>query len=323
MKIMWLNPHLTVPTGGTRYIFEATKRLSKNHDVTIYVQKSNPDILTQFKENSIKVITIGKYSTGDFLFWLNFKKNLNNEINFLKKEARDFDVVVSSMFPMNIEANSLGLPHLQCCFQPYAFFWDSLMIKKLPLTHRLFLRCCKSRFGKLDIEATKKSNIVITVIADVQNWIKKIYKRDSIVAHAGVDIDFFKNIYNKDLHQKYFGKKIILHSTDWTPLKRTNWLIDQFYKINLKIENCVLLILEVKNSGSEKNLALKKIKEKKLRDVELCGFIPEKLLPAYYSLADVVVYPGIGEGASSASYVVLESLACETPVVRTDEGKDE
>ena len=81
--------------------------------------------------------------------------------------------------------------------------------------------------------------------------------------------------------------------------------------------------MEANLQGTERDKVIKKIKEKNITNVELCGFIPEDKLPAYYSLADVTVYCGIGEGAGSASYIVLESMACETPVLRTNLTLDE
>jgi len=320
---MWLFSHLTISGGGARFLFEAIKELSKNHYIKLYVQKSSPHMIKQYADESIEVVTMSDASTGDTKFWLNFSGQIKKEINFLKKESNNFDVVISSMFPMNIEANALGLPHLQSCFQPYAFFWDSMMINKLPFVQRLLLKFARMKFGKLDIEATQRSNKVVTVIAGVQKWISKVYHRDSIVVHPGVDTTFFKPTLDLNLQNKYAGKKIILHSTDWTPLKRTNWLIDEFVSINSKINDVVLLIMEVKDVGVEREKAIKKINDEKIKNVELCGFVPENLLPAYYSLADVCVYVGIGEGAAAASYIVLESMACETPVIRTNYSLEE
>ena len=323
LRIMWLHSHLSLPSGGTKYVLEGIRELSKNHNVDLYVQKTTPQFEQLFKKAGINITAMNKYSTGDVLFWVNFSRQIKNELKFLKNQAKSYDVVVSSMFPMNVEANALGLPHLQSCFQPYAFFWDSLMINKLPFVQRLLLNFAKIKFGKLDIEATKKSDKVVTVIGGVQKWISKVYHRDSIVVHPGVDTSFFKPTLDLNLQNKYAGKKIILHSTDWTPLKRTNWLIDEFVSINSKINNVVLLIMEIKNVGVEREKAIKKINNKKIKNIELCGSVPESLLPAYYSLADVCVYVGIGEGAAAASYIVLESMACETPVIRTNYSLEE
>jgi len=320
---MWLFPHLTISGGGTRYVLEGLQEFAKEHDVHLYVQKSSPKMLQQFLDASIKVTTISKSSTGDIKFWLNFSNQIDHEIKFLKNEAKNYDVVISCMFPMNIVANSIGLPHIQGLFQPFAFFWDPTMISNLSILHRIFLYFLKRKFGKFDILATQKSNKLTTVISSNKVAISKIYHRnDPIIAHAGVNTSFFKKSYEPNLFKKYVGKKIILHSTDWTPLKATNWLIDEFQKISSKMDNVTLLIMEVIDNGRERNIALKKIREKNIQNIEFLGLVEEKLLPFYYSLADVTIYSGIGS-AASASYIVLESLACETPVIRTDFTRDE
>lgn len=323
LRIMWLHSHLTLPSGGTKYVLQGIQELSKNHSVDLFVQKASPEYEQLFKKSGINITILSKFSTGDFLFWMNFSKQLKKEISFLKNKSQNYDFVISSMFPMNVVAVELGLPNLQSCFQPFAFFWDPNMISKLSFFERLFVKFIKFRFGKLDLDATKKSDRISTVISDIQEWILRIYDRHSFVAHAGVDVNFFKKTDNDELKKKYFGKKIILHSTDWTPLKRTNWLIDQFENMFSDSNDVQLLILEVKDSGSERIKAIKKIQNKKISNIKLCGHIAEDLLPAYYSLADITVYSGIGEGAGSASYIVLESLACETPVVRTNLTHDE
>ncbi len=323
LRILWLHSGLYLSGGGTRYVSEAIQELSKRHYVELYVQKALPKYIQEYKNVGISVNILSKYSTGNYFFWINFKNQIKNEIKFLKTIEKDFDIVISSMFPMNVLANSLNLPHLQSCFQPYAFFWDPNMICNLPFFKKIMVKLLKFIYGKYDLNATKNSDKISTVIGDVQFWIEKVYGCKSFVNPAGVNTNFFKLTSDSELEKKYRGKKIILHSTDWTPLKRTNWLIDQFDSLQPKIENSVLLIMEVNLQRTERDKVIKKIKEKNIQNVELCGFIPEDKLPAYYSLADVTVYCGIGEGAGSASYIVLESLACETPVLRTNLTLDE
>ena len=323
LRILWLHPALYLSGGGTRYVSEAIQELSKHHHVVLYVQKAIPKYIEEYKNVGIHVNILSKYSTGDFFFWFNFQNQIKNEIKFLKTIEQDFDLVISSMFPMNVLANSLNLPHLQSCFQPYAFFWDPNMISKLPFFKKTIVKFLKFLYGKYDLNATKKSDKISTVIGDIQFWIEKVYGCKSFVNSVGVNTNFFKPTSNTELKEKYKNKKIILHSTDWTPLKRTSWLVDQFLSLQSEIDNSILLIMEANLQGTERDKVIKKIKEKNITNVELCGFIPEDKLPAYYSLADVTVYCGIGEGAGSASYIVLESMACETPVLRTNLTLDE
>lgn len=324
LRIMWLLPHLTYWNGGTKFVFETIKELSKNHEISLYIQKStSPEITQRFRQIPIKVTILSKWSTGDIQFWLNFNRQLKKEISYLKRESGKYDLVISAVFPMNIVGNAIGLPHIQYCFEPFAFFWDPFMIKKFPIGKRIFLILLRFMFGRKDIEATRKSEKVLTVNNGTREWISKVYGRDSIATFLGVDTTIFKKIDGDDLRNKYKGKKIIIHSTDWTPLKRTNWLIKQFCEINSKIKDSILLITEVSTTGKERELAINMINKNKIKNIELCGFIPVESLPRYYSMADVSAYTGIGEGASAASLFVLECMSCETPVVRTSDTLEE
>lgn len=321
---MWLMPHLTYWNGGTKFVFETIKELSKRHQIDLFIQKAGSnEIIKSFNQIPVTVTVLSKLSTGDALFWLNFNRQLKKEISHLKKIASEYDLVISAVFPMNIVGNAIGLPHIQYCFEPYAFFWDPFMVKRFPISKRIFVTLLRYMYGKQDIKATKKSEKILTVNNGTREWIYRVYGRESIATFLGVDTTIFKKIHDEDLMKKYKGKKIIIHSTDWTPLKRTNWLIKQFYEINKKRKDSMLLITEVNTNGEEKNSAISMIKKNRIENIELCGFITNTDLPKYYSLADVSAYTGIGEGASAASLFVLECMACETPVVRTSDTLEE
>ena len=318
LKIMWLHSHLSIPSGGTKYVLEVIRELSKNHSVDLYVQKATPHFEQSFKKAGINITTMSKYSTSDVLFWLNFSRHIKNQINFLQNQAKNYDVVISSMFPMNIIANSLNLPHLQSCFQPFAFFWDPLMIEKLPILKRLFLYFLRSKFGKLDIDSTNHSRKILTINNGSKNSILQIYHKDSIPTFMGVDA----HEVNLEIEKKYVGKKIILHSTDWTPLKKTSWLIQQFRLIQKKYPDVVLLITEPKIDPILKKTELKKIKKDAIENIEFLGTVPSDVLHQYYALADMVVYPGFGSGITTSLFV-LECMAYETPAIVANDASED
>ena len=319
LKIMWLHSHLSFPSGGTKYVLKTINELSKNHNIDLYVQKTTPQFEQLFKKDGINITTMGKYSTGDILFWLNFSRQIKNEIKFLKNRAKNYDVVVSSMFPMNFIANSLNLPHLQSCFQPFAFFWDPLMIEKLPILKRLFLYFIRSKFGKLDLASTNQSHKILTINNGSKKSILQIYRKDSIPTFMGVDVH---EIINLEIEKKYVGKKIILHSTDWTPLKKTSWLIQQFRLIQKKYPDVVLLITEPKIDPILKRTELVKIKKDAIENIEFLGTVPSDVLPQYYALADIVVYPGFGSGITTSLFV-LECMAYETPAIVSNDASED
>ena len=318
LKIMWLHSHLSIPSGGTKYVLEVIRELSKNHHVDLYVQKATPQFEQSFKKAGINITTMSKYSTSDVLFWLNFSRHIKNQINFLQNQAKNYDVVISSMFPMNIIANSLNLPHLQSCFQPFAFFWDPLMIEKLPILKRLFLYFLRSKFGKLDIDSTNHSRKILTINNGSKNSILQIYHKDSIPTFMGVDA----HEVNLEIEKKYVGKKIILHSTDWTPLKKTSWLIQQFRLIQKKYPDVVLLITEPKIDPILKRTELEKIKKDAIENIEFLGTVSSDVLHQYYALADMVVYPGFGSGITTSLFV-LECMAYETPAIVSNDASED
>jgi teichuronic acid biosynthesis glycosyltransferase TuaC len=76
--------------------------------------------------------------------------------------------------------------------------------------------------------------------------------------------------------------------------------------------------LVVIGEGEERNRLERLIAEWRLADrVRLIGEVPHSELPAWYSAADVLVLPSSREGVPN---VVLEAMACGTPVVATNVG---
>ena len=225
LKIMWLHSHITNASGSSKYLINILRQLSSKYEITLFVQKPITFLTEEFQALPIKIITLGESSTSDLKFWLNFSSEIRKQTFFLKNQSNNFDLVISSFFPMNVIANELELKHLQFCFQPYAFFWDNELIQSLSFFKRILLKYFKKQFSKLDVVATKNSKILLTINNGSNNAIKKIYGKDSIPTHMGIDIEKAGSLKD-DLNLKDF--KILIHSTDWSSLKNTLWVIEQF-----------------------------------------------------------------------------------------------
>ena len=63
LRIMWLHSHFSLPSGGVKYVLEAIRELSKNHDVDLYVQKALPKFEKQFKDAGINITIMSRHST--------------------------------------------------------------------------------------------------------------------------------------------------------------------------------------------------------------------------------------------------------------------
>ena len=143
----------------------------------------------------------------------------------------------------------------------------------------------------------------------------------SIPTYMGVDCNIFRSTEN-EIVQKYASKKVIIHTTDWTPLKQTIWLIDQFYLIQSQYPSVILLITETKSNHRLKKYALDKIQKKSIKNIEFLGTLSTALLPKYCSASDIVVYPGFGTSITTSLFV-LQCMACETPAVISSDASED
>ncbi len=54
------------------------------------------------------------------------------------------------------------------------------------------------------------------------------------------------------------------------------------------------------------------------KNVEFHGFIPEEKIVEYYNMSSIFVLPSISSLQEGFGIVVLEAMACETPVISTE-----
>lgn len=301
LKIMWLHSHVTNASGSSKYLYNILKQISSNYEITLFIQKPITFLNEEFQKLPIKIVTLGNSSTSDLKFWFNFLAEINKQKSFLKKQSKNFDLVISSFFPMNIIADDLGLKHLQFCFQPYAFFWDDELIESLPFFKRILLKYYKKQFAKLDFIATKNSSIILTINEGSRISIEKIYIKNSIPTFMGIDIEKTESIKHQ-LNLK--NSKILIHSTDWSSLKNTFWLIKQFSNLQHQIPNTILMITETNVNHSEKNKAIKLIKENNIKNVKFLGTLSKIDYVKYLSSADVVIFSGSGSGITTSLFVL-------------------
>lgn len=327
IKIAWLYTHFLLNTGGTRYVYESVKRLQKKYDITVYVEQTNSFWQKEFSKIGVKVKTTLPFSSNNPLYWLTLPYWLNKELKFFQSELKPFDLVISSMFPMNHIVSKLDQPTIQICFEPFAFFHDPIFVKSFSPLKQLFTNMLGYLYRHLDIAATQKSDRLLTFNNGVAKWINRIYGRQaSGLTKIGVDYQLFRPTTNKNLATQYRNNKVLLHSTDFTKIKGTDLLIEALPLVTKKIRNLKLIITESVGDASEKKKILARARTLGLEEViDFAGSVPYSDLPAYYTFVDAYVFTGHPQsrGATSASLSVIESLSCATPVVRSPGTDDE
>ena len=139
------------------------------------------------------------------------------------------------------------------------------------------------------------------------SFLRKIVKRDVHVIYAGVDSKQFKP-------KKIERKKVILYLGALSKEKRVDLLVKAFKYVERRKKSWELWI---GGRGNEEKNLRELVKKLRLRRVRFLGYVPERDLVKIYSSASVFVLPSPAE---SFGIVVLEAMACETPVIVSDRG---
>lgn len=320
-NIYWCHPHFLNWLGGSKYIFEIATRLSKKYDITIVADVFSKESRKKFRSAGIKTRTLSGFSTNNYFYWILLPLFLLADWKKLRKIVTADDILVTSMFPMNVLAFLLKTKHIQICFEPYAFFYDSNFISGFPETQKILIGIANFFYSWLDRKATKKANFVLTLSNFNKEWIRKIYGVKAGVIYEGVDIKFFRSSSRASVSKKYRNTKIIFHSTDFTKIKGTEYLFKAMPYVKRRIGNVKLLITSTLENKKERKI-LENFAGKNgfLENVEFLGFLDYKLLPVYLTLADVVVQPSFGQ---SMNLTIKEAMSCGTAVITCLEGKEQ
>lgn len=302
---------------GTKFILEVVKRLKQKVEVEVFIQNWNPKIIKKFTDEWIKVHNLHSLSTNKSLFWLFLPFFCKKHADTLQHQMQigEFDTVITSMFPMNYIATRLkGLKIYQYCYEPFAFFWDKEMISNFWFFHRCIFYVLKILYWRFDKTWVSFPKQIFTLSNVTREQIKHVYWRESIITYEGVDTDFFKPTKNKAIFEKYKNYNIIFHTTDFTPIKRTDVIFDLLPDIVKKIPNVKVLISSTVVDEKEIKRYTKSMEKIGLKNhFEFLGFINYDELPVYYTLAKILLQPSVNQ---PQSLPVKEALACWTPVIR-------
>ena len=175
----------------------------------------------------------------------------------------------------------------------------------------------------------RKANKIIVSGKKSFDWVKSLDIRETkiVTAPNASEIEFNKEDTKKrkkELIKKYNleNKKIILYLGRLINRKGINYLIDAFSKIDNK--KCVLLIV---GGGDFYKLGEKSIEYELKKQVEnlnlekkiiFTGEIKHEETTAYYSLADIFVYPSITEKISEPwGLTINEAMQLGLPLIST------
>lgn len=298
MKIALVCPFpLNTPGGVREHVFGLYREFKKEgHRVKIIFPRG-----WRQKSKDPDIILLGTYlkipSNKDTGF-ISLCNNSNQKIQkMLEKEKFDVIHFHEPAIPfLNIQilnhSRSLNIATL------HAYPEASQVLKTLiPLTKGLQKRLAE------------KFNGVIAVSTVAKKFSEEILKDRLVIIPNGVDLSRFTKKAPK-LPKFQDGKLNILFVGRLTKRKGLLYLLKAFRILRKKYPNIRLIIV---GDGEQKEKAREFVREHKIKEVVFEESVSDKILPSYYSTADIFCSPAT-EG-ESFGIVLLEAMASGTPIV--------
>jgi phosphatidylinositol alpha-1,6-mannosyltransferase len=168
------------------------------------------------------------------------------------------------------------------------------------------------------------ADALVTLNETTRREIASTYGRgDAVPAYAGVDIELFRPYEPHEvahLVQRFGGGPWVVHSTDFSPIKRTDLALRAFAECARREPASRLLITSTRADPPAEERLRRMAVELGIEDkVVSAGFLPFEDLPRVYAMATVLLQTGtsLGSGATTMALPVKEALACGTAVVRS------
>lgn len=305
--------------GGANFVLYSAEKLKEYADVSVIAHQTSPIVAARFDAAGIPLHSLDAPTYTDKVFWLRHRKCLRDDVAAVERLAGRADIVISSMYPMNVIAQRMAGEKLQILYEPFSFFHDRAFMRNLGWAPGLFFALMRGVYGGEEIGATRGSDRLLTLCNAEAERVERIYGVRPDPVYEGVDTEIFHPDVEADTD--YTGKNIILHSTGFDRYKGTDLVIAAMPKVVKKVPDVRLVVTYTREDPAALRRYRGFLENAGIAgNVEFLGTVPYERLPGLYRAATVYVEPG-SERPMSLS--VKEAMACSTPVVRGKDGWEE
>ena len=160
---------------------------------------------------------------------------------------------------------------------------------------------------------------IFTLNDEMDAYLKRLVPEGKVVRSTmGIDFGVFRGV-DRRVAKESIGldgsKKYILYVGNFVRIKGLDYLLEAFAGLSTDMRETILLLV---GDGYYKENLMKKVADLDIAGkVEFVGWTEGKLLPLYYSAADLCVLPSLSEGLG---IVAVEALACGARFVGTKVG---
>lgn len=307
MKILMLSFELQKPCGGVgNYVYNLCENIDKDHEIFLVAPGRR-----EFKNPNVNLFPMPLSNNLGSTWIMYYSMAWYRALKLIKRE--DIDLVHSHQgcgffIPNNV-------PHINTAHGDMEVGYR--IIKNLPHEKVQGLDGLIKSFGKIGMRVERReyrrSERVIAVSEMVKDRLKRHMPSEKInVIKNGVDKEKYRS-RDSDLAKRYGAENLVLYVGRLSATKNVKRIIRNAGMIG--DEKTKILIA---GKGGQKSKLVKMRNKRKLKDkVKFLGFVDPV---EYYSAADVFILPSIME---AFGMVVLESMACETPVVASKSGGPE
>ncbi len=289
---------LPVYGGAEHVIFELHSLFPK---APIFTTVANPSALGPLRDADIRTTPLQKWyaMSGKHQWLLPWMPRAIEDI-----DLRGFDLIISSSHAI---AKGIIPPstvrHVCYCHTPMRYAWEMedeyLEDFKIPKRLRRLIKDKLKTIRRWDLTSAQRVDMFIANSTTVQERIKRIYNRDSVVITPPVSDRFFdvETAQCAVSTEKSTGYYLAIGRL--VPYKKYDLLIEAANRLKLP--------LKIAGTGSE---------EARLRKlagptVEFLGFVPDEELCALYTNAKAFLFAPFED----AGVVPIEAQACGTPVI--------
>ncbi len=288
------------------------------------------------EKGGIKVYTINLIEQflkldeeDEFLFIYNNKKFLGSYANYPHVKEIAVEAPSKLIWDQIVIPRIIKKEKADLVFNPKLSIPIFTKARKVLMIHGAEQFAVKSAFKWYDriyvqimmpLYARAADKVLTTTRLGIEDLSKYLHlpKEKFIFVHEGVH-ERFRVLSNPELQrvkEKYnLPDRFIFFIGGLTPLKNFRRVVEAFDLLNESI-NVKLVVVGFKRFKFEKAMKVAQRPEEKDKII-FPGFVPDEDLPAFYNLAELLIFPSLYEGFGLP---VLEAFACGCPVVTTKTG---
>ena len=308
MKIAFVIHSLRMGSGIAVVMYELSKHLAKEHDVTLFT--FNSEYTDDF---GVKIVEIPFPFKGKRFVNPGLVPFFPHKIMKIRKYLREYDVVNTQIYPANL------IPLLPNKIENILHILTEWSGVDKP-THGLIGTVYGAAVEKAEIYASRHADKVIVSSDFVKRYVKQKSGVDATkMLLDGINFDLFdknkvssNDVYGR--HPELEDSSIILYVGRIVPHKNIDVLIKSLKIVKSKIKNAKLVIVGAMVDLKYYESLIKLIETKDLQQsVIFTGVVSWEDLPKYYAACDVFATCSQWEG-----FLRAEAYAMEKPMVAFD-----